>query len=72
MDALGLRVFAGCLFPEGEGAQALQRECSGNLSVVPCDVTSQSQVDAAVLLVSALLKGSSECRQRDRGVRRKM
>ncbi|XP_043192345.1 short-chain dehydrogenase/reductase family 9C member 7-like isoform X1 [Amphibalanus amphitrite] len=56
LDALGLRVFAGCLFPEGEGARTLQHDCSRQLTVVPCDVTSQSQVDSAVLLVRALLK----------------
>ncbi|XP_043192346.1 short-chain dehydrogenase/reductase family 9C member 7-like isoform X2 [Amphibalanus amphitrite] len=59
LDALGLRVFAGCLFPEGEGARTLQHDCSRQLTVVPCDVTSQSQVDSAVLLVRALLKEDS-------------
>ncbi|XP_037094217.1 17-beta-hydroxysteroid dehydrogenase type 6-like [Pollicipes pollicipes] len=56
LDALGLRVFAGCLFPDGEGARTLQRDCSSSLTVVACDVTSQEQVAAAVVRVGALLK----------------
>jgi len=56
LHRLGVRVFAGCLFPEGEGAALLRQECPDHLTVVPCDVTSQDQVDAAVVRVGALLK----------------
>ncbi|XP_022091037.1 D-beta-hydroxybutyrate dehydrogenase, mitochondrial-like [Acanthaster planci] len=44
LDRQGFRVFAGCLFETGAGAQKLKRECSRKLQVVQMDVTSDEQV----------------------------
>ncbi|XP_035224002.1 short-chain dehydrogenase/reductase family 9C member 7-like isoform X1 [Stegodyphus dumicola] len=47
MNRLGYRVFAGCLFPNGEGAKMLANNCSFKLLVVPLDVTDDRSVDSA-------------------------
>ncbi|KAM9017635.1 D-beta-hydroxybutyrate dehydrogenase, mitochondrial-like [Ara ararauna] len=53
LHRLGFTVFAGCLFPGGDGAQRLQREAggSGRLHVLQLDVTSARDVLAAKELV---------------------
>ncbi|PRD24017.1 UNVERIFIED_CONTAM: D-beta-hydroxybutyrate dehydrogenase [Trichonephila clavipes] len=48
LDELGLHVFAGCLFPEGDGAKALKKSTSNRLHVVPMDVTSDEKLWAVV------------------------
>ncbi|XP_049776132.1 short-chain dehydrogenase/reductase family 9C member 7-like isoform X2 [Schistocerca cancellata] len=57
LDSLGVPVVAGCLFPEGPGAQRLVQECSSRLRVVPLDVTSEQQVRDAVSSIRDSLDG---------------
>lgn len=38
LDQKGFVVFAGCLSPEGVGAQSLMRQCSSNLKILKLDV----------------------------------
>lgn len=47
LDQMGVRVFAGCLFNKGEGADALRNICSNQLHVLQLDVRDPDQVDAA-------------------------
>ncbi|XP_019746155.1 D-beta-hydroxybutyrate dehydrogenase, mitochondrial-like isoform X2 [Hippocampus comes] len=47
LDHKGFVVFAGCLFPQGMGAQSLARESSGNLKILKLDVTSNEDVQQA-------------------------
>ncbi|RVE75051.1 hypothetical protein OJAV_G00012930 [Oryzias javanicus] len=47
LDRRGFVVFAGCLSPDGEGAQSLIRESSGNLKVLKLDVTKDEEVQRA-------------------------
>uniref|UniRef100_A0A3B3CFV4 Zgc:113142 n=1 Tax=Oryzias melastigma TaxID=30732 RepID=A0A3B3CFV4_ORYME len=47
LDQKGFVVFAGCLSPDGEGAQNLIRESSGNLKVLKLDVTKEEEVQRA-------------------------
>ncbi|GFU53622.1 d-beta-hydroxybutyrate dehydrogenase, mitochondrial [Trichonephila clavipes] len=56
LDELGLHVFAGCLFPEGDGAKALKKSTSNRLHVVPMDVTSDESVDKALKYVTQKIK----------------
>ncbi|OQR73506.1 D-beta-hydroxybutyrate dehydrogenase, partial [Tropilaelaps mercedesae] len=56
LDKLGYRVFAGCLFPEGEGASKLKAESSSEVTIVPLDVTSDDSVVAAFETISDSLK----------------
>ncbi|XP_063225429.1 retinol dehydrogenase 16-like [Bacillus rossius redtenbacheri] len=48
LDALGVTVYAGCLFPEGAGAAQLKAAASSRLHVVPLDVTRDEDVRRAV------------------------
>ena len=48
LDAMGFTIFAGCLFAEGKGAEALRTGCSSRLHVLQLDVTSDQQVEDAV------------------------
>lgn len=50
----GYRIFAGCLFPEGEGANEL-RSFSSKIEIVPLDVTNGQNVKEAVKTVEANL-----------------
>ncbi|XP_049771083.1 estradiol 17-beta-dehydrogenase 2-like [Schistocerca cancellata] len=59
LDALGVPVFAGCLFPEGPGASRLAADCSSRLRLLPLDVTSDQQVADAVASVQAALSAAS-------------
>ncbi|XP_071455166.1 17-beta-hydroxysteroid dehydrogenase type 6-like [Hetaerina americana] len=52
LDALGMQVYAGCLFPKGEGAENLKKNCSNRLKILPMDITSDDQVEAAAKIVS--------------------
>ncbi|KAA8579429.1 hypothetical protein FQN60_006522, partial [Etheostoma spectabile] len=44
LDQKGFVVFAGCLSPEGPGAQSLARQSSRNLRVLQLDVTREEEV----------------------------
>uniref|UniRef100_A0A8C7X5C8 Zgc:113142 n=1 Tax=Oryzias sinensis TaxID=183150 RepID=A0A8C7X5C8_9TELE len=44
LDRGGFVVFAGCLSPDGDGAQSLVRDGSGNLKVLQLDVTKEEEV----------------------------
>ena len=47
-----MMVFAGCLYPEGEGAGTLcKTEHSHNIHVVPLDVTSDQSVTDAIQIM---------------------
>ncbi|XP_064595490.1 17-beta-hydroxysteroid dehydrogenase type 6-like [Liolophura sinensis] len=59
LDRLGFTVFAGCLFPDKDGAQSLKRETSDRLQLIPCDVTDDWQVQQALHTVTNNL-GSCE------------
>lgn len=60
LDDLGLHVFAGCLFPEKEGAQLLKKSCSERLHVLQLDVTSDESVENAVKYVKDNIGGNSK------------
>lgn len=47
LDQMGFKVFAGCLFNKGDGAEALKRICSDQLHVLQLDVRDPEQVDGA-------------------------
>uniref|UniRef100_A0A667XF09 Zgc:113142 n=1 Tax=Myripristis murdjan TaxID=586833 RepID=A0A667XF09_9TELE len=53
LDTQGFVVFAGCLFPEGAGAQSLSRESSSNLKILKLDVTS-CVINESLVLCSGL------------------
>lgn len=44
LDRRGFTVFAGCLLPEGAGAQSLTRLCSSQIRIIKLDVTSEQDV----------------------------
>lgn len=47
LDKAGYKVFACCLFPNGEGAKQLQADSSSKLSLIKLDVTSDADALAA-------------------------
>jgi NAD(P)-dependent dehydrogenase (short-subunit alcohol dehydrogenase family) len=51
LDAYGFHVYAGCLYPEGEGAEKLNGETSRRLKVVKLDVTKDEDVHSVVGLI---------------------
>nr|CAD7408238.1 unnamed protein product [Timema cristinae] len=55
LDAMGVSVYAGCLFPAGPGAQGLKNTCSQNLHLVPLDVTKDEDMHEAVRQVQDTL-----------------
>ncbi|XP_038662537.1 D-beta-hydroxybutyrate dehydrogenase, mitochondrial [Scyliorhinus canicula] len=55
LDGLGFRVFAGCLSPDGPGAQGLKKECSSQLSILKLDVTLDEDVNKVKEFVEANL-----------------
>lgn len=57
LDSLGMRVFAGCLFPGGEGETTLKSKCSERLCAVPLDVSDPEKVKAAAEIVKNQLQG---------------
>jgi short-subunit dehydrogenase len=48
LDAYGLTVYAGCLFPNQEAAQELVQSCSNQLKVIKLDVTNDEDVKSIV------------------------
>ncbi|XP_053209294.1 estradiol 17-beta-dehydrogenase 2-like [Panonychus citri] len=55
----GFYVFAGCLEPEGSGANQLRKNCRNNVKVLKLDVTSDEDVKSAIKIVEDGLKGRS-------------
>ncbi|KAM8722903.1 D-beta-hydroxybutyrate dehydrogenase, mitochondrial isoform 1-T4 [Acanthopagrus schlegelii] len=55
LDHRGFVVFAGCLFPEGVGAQSLARQSSSNLKILKLDVTSDEDVQQAKKIIQESL-----------------
>ncbi|XP_023850546.1 D-beta-hydroxybutyrate dehydrogenase, mitochondrial [Salvelinus sp. IW2-2015] len=55
LDAQGFVVFAGCLFPNGDGAQTLHRESSSNMNILKLDVTKDEDVTQARTVVQSNL-----------------
>ncbi|XP_019126683.2 D-beta-hydroxybutyrate dehydrogenase, mitochondrial [Larimichthys crocea] len=51
LDQKGFVVFAGCLCPQGAGAQSLARLSSSNLKILKLDVTSDEDVQQAKMMV---------------------
>ncbi|KAB7503761.1 D-beta-hydroxybutyrate dehydrogenase, mitochondrial [Armadillidium nasatum] len=47
LDKLGFKVYAGCLFPEGEGAKLLKEETSERVKVIRIDVTNDDTIQKA-------------------------
>lgn len=47
LDQKGFVVFAGCLFPDGNGAQTLTKHSTSKLKVLRLDVTSDADVEEA-------------------------
>lgn len=60
LDGKGFVVFAGCLFPEGAGAQSLVQNSSGNLKILKLDVTSDEDVQQAKNMVEENLPDKGE------------
>ncbi|XP_075921187.1 D-beta-hydroxybutyrate dehydrogenase, mitochondrial-like [Petromyzon marinus] len=54
LDGMGVRVLAGCLQPDGEGARELASKSSDRLRVLPFDVTSDEQVQEARAAVTRM------------------
>ena len=52
-----MQVFAGCLFPGGEGEADLKAKCSERLCTVPLDVADREMVKAAAETVKRQLHG---------------
>ena len=59
LDALGFKVYAGCLRADGPAAQDLKCKSSDRLHVLQLDVTQQDQVEAAYQFVTATLNVNS-------------
>ncbi|KAL8577809.1 hypothetical protein ACOMHN_054559 [Nucella lapillus] len=57
LDSLGIKVFAGCLFPGGEGEKTLKAKCSTRLVSVPLDVSNAATVRVAANIVKRELDG---------------
>ncbi|XP_006815765.1 D-beta-hydroxybutyrate dehydrogenase, mitochondrial-like [Saccoglossus kowalevskii] len=49
-------VFAGCLYPDGEGAKKLQAKCSHRVVIVPLDISSDESVAMAMQQVEETLR----------------
>ncbi|XP_053568130.1 D-beta-hydroxybutyrate dehydrogenase, mitochondrial [Bombina bombina] len=47
LHSLGFTVFAACLFPDGEGSQALKDSSRGQIKVIKLDVTSDTEMAEA-------------------------
>ena len=60
LDAIGFKVYAGCLNVRGEGAQNLKKRCSERLVLVPLDVTNDDQIAAAAQLVTSTLADANK------------
>lgn len=60
LDHKGFVVFAGCLFPEGVGAQSLARQSSSNLKILKLDVTNDEDIQQAKKIVQESLPEKGE------------
>ena len=60
LDSLGMQVFAGCLYPGGDGEADLKAKCSERLCIVPLDVTDREKVKAAAETVKKQLQGKGK------------
>lgn len=60
-DRRGFVVFAGCLSPEGAGAQSLAQQSSSNLKILKLDVTSDEDVQQAKKTVQENMPEKGEC-----------
>ncbi|XP_069689225.1 retinol dehydrogenase 16-like [Periplaneta americana] len=56
LDSLGVLVFAGCLYSEGDGAKELKSSCSDKLKIIQLDVTQDEQVGNAVERITSILQ----------------
>lgn len=54
-------VLAGCLSPEGAGAQSLAQQSSSNLKILKLDVTSDEDVQQAKKTVQENMPEKGEC-----------
>ena len=55
-----MRVFAGCLFASGLGAQELKENCSDRLEVIQVDISKEEQVKNAEAEVREKLDGGGK------------
>lgn len=55
LDAMGFSVYAGCLFPDKDGALELKEKCSDRMQIVPIDVTKDEVVQKAAKYVKETL-----------------
>ncbi|KAJ9598730.1 hypothetical protein L9F63_026736, partial [Diploptera punctata] len=60
LDKRGITVFAGCLFPHGQGAQNLKEFCSDKLQIIHLDVTTDNHVSNAVIKVTKSLRADNQ------------
>ena len=60
LEKHGFTVYAGVLYPEGEGARSLKGLKSERMHVLPMDVTSDNQVKLAVTEVRTLANDKGE------------
>ena len=51
LESLGFTVYAGCLFPDGEGAKELNEKNSERMHILYLDVTNDDSVKDAVQYV---------------------
>lgn len=58
LNAYGFKIYAGCLFPAGQGAQKLTSDVKypDKLTIIPLDVCSDESVNAAVITVTNDMK----------------
>ncbi|KAJ9596482.1 hypothetical protein L9F63_012490 [Diploptera punctata] len=55
LDKKGITVYAGCLFPDGDGPAQLRQSCSDRLKILQLDVTKEDHVQDAVKTVTSTL-----------------
>ncbi|PSN41216.1 hypothetical protein C0J52_04193 [Blattella germanica] len=55
LDKRGVTVYAGCLFPDGDGAAQLKNACSEKLKILHLDVTRNDHVQDAVNAITSTL-----------------
>jgi hypothetical protein len=58
LDAAGFVVFAGCLYPDGEGARELKARASKRLHVLDLDVSSSEKVEKCAQYIEQFCKQS--------------
>ena len=61
LDKKGMTVYAGCLFPSGDGAAQLKKSCSNRLKILQLNVTKEHHVQDAVKTVTSTLGDKSKC-----------